>query len=85
MGLINHCWQYARDGFGDLWCQAGVAATKRFISIDTLAGRMGTELCNVLPNMHDLTGCGKTSKGETKLSRKKQLPKADLMDFGKDP
>ena len=46
---------------------------------------MGTELCNVLPNMHDLTGCGKTSKGETKLSRKKQLPKADLMDFGKDP
>ena len=85
VGLIHHCSQFKKDGLGELWCRAGVATTTRFIPIHTLAERMGPELCDMLPAMHDLTGCDATSKVGTKVSGIKQLPKADLVNFGKDP
>ena len=70
-------------GLQQLWLRAGIGDSTRFIPLHTLAARMGTPLCKVLPAVHSLTGCDTTSKIGTKAAALKCDPVIHLADFGK--
>ena len=70
-------------GLQQLWVLAGIGDSTRFIPLHTLAARMVTPLCKVLPAVHSLTGCDTTSKIGTKAAVLKCNPVIYLSEFGK--
>ena len=40
----------------EFWIRAGVGDTTRYLSVHTLTITIGTQMCNVLPAAHALTG-----------------------------
>ena len=60
-------WQKLQEeGLKELWMKAGVGGTTRFVPVHYHATSVGTDLCQVLPAVHSLTGCDYTSKVGTK-------------------
>ena len=45
----------------ELWFKTGVKDKLRFVPVHTLTEVLGTNLCNLLPAFHALTGCDTTS------------------------
>ena len=72
-------------GMKELWIQAGVGHSARYVPLHILHTRMGMELCEVLPALYTLTGCDSTSKIGTKKAALESDPTVLLKDFGKDP
>ena len=71
-------------GLKELWIGGGNAKTTRYIHIHILVIKLGAPICKQLPAMHCLTGRDANSKFGTKLSGLKQLPLANLYNFGSD-
>ena len=73
---------FRKKGLQELWFRGGVGDTTRFIPIHTLSGKLGENLCSVLPAVHSLTGCDITSKIGTKRSALVTKPVKYLGTFG---
>ena len=69
------------EGLKELWIRAGVANSTRYIPVHTLAPRVGTGLCCLLPLVHTLTGCDYTSKVGSKHAAINADPVDKLKDF----
>ena len=83
VGLIYHCYDLLK-GLKELWFRAGVGTTTRFIPVHVLVNNLGS-MCKQIPAMRCLTGHAANSKFGTKLSAIKQLPVANILNFGSDP
>ncbi|KAG1682452.1 Solute carrier family 22 member 2 [Nymphon striatum] len=80
--LIYYWATFLSNGLQELWVKAGVGDSTRFIPIHTLASRLGSALCHVLPAVHMLTGCDYTSKVGTKQAALNNHPETYLKGFG---
>ena len=85
VGLIYQCHDLLKEGLKELWFRAGVGTTTRYIPVHVLVNILGPSMCEQISAMHCLTGHDANGKFGTKLSAIKQLPKANLLNFGKDP
>ena len=45
----------------ELWFKTGVGKNIRFIAIHTLASKMGSSMCKILPVVHAISGCDSVS------------------------
>ena len=85
VALLSHMPMFLRKGLEELWIRAGVGENTRYVPLHTMNGKLGNDLCRVLPALHSLTGCDITSKVGTKKSALKANPERLLMHFGKLP
>ena len=82
--LMTYYWNELKSsGLQGLWVKAGVGESTRFIPVHTLATRIVSDLCEVLPAVHTLTGCDYISKVGTKQAALKANPENYSKDFGK--
>ena len=72
-----------KHGLCELWQWAGHGDTTQYIPIHTLATKIGSGMCNVLPTLHNLTGSDTNSKIGTKYATLKANLTFYLMEFGK--
>ncbi len=79
---IHFAKKLEEKGIKEVWLHGGVANSTRYIPINTLAGKPETDLCKVLPAVHNLTGCDVTSKVGTKAAALKAHPMQYLDGFG---
>ena len=82
--LIYYYSMLKPHGLKELWMRGGVGDSTRYIPVHTLAIKLGTCLCRVLPAMHQLTGSDSTSKFGTKAGAMKAKPELYLDTFGTD-
>lgn len=82
VALLYYMSLFRKKGLQELWLRGGVGDTTRFIPIHTLSGKLGENLCSVLPAVHSLTGCDITSKIGTKRSALVTKPVKYLGTFG---
>jgi len=56
------CWHHFNSLMIDeLWFHTGTGRNKKYIPVHTAVNQVGTEVCQLLPAMHALTGCDSTS------------------------
>ena len=75
--LLNalHFWPMLKsNGLMKLWMMDGVRDTSRYILLHTLGDQIGESMCQVLPDIHHLTGCDITNKFGIKSAALKANP-----------
>ena len=85
--VIHHFNQLIYFGLNELWFLTGKSISKCFIPIHDLVNTMDSDVIDILPAVHALTGCDTTSKVGTKASALKQASKCGyklLYSFGKE-
>ena len=83
VALLHHMCVFEKKGLEELWVRAGVGASTRYLPVHDLYGRLGNDMCLVLPAVHCLTGCDYTSKIGTKKAALKADPVKYLRNFGR--
>ena len=58
---LYHFKTFEQSGLPELWLQAGISDTARYIPIHKLTTKL-EGICRVLQALHTLTGCASTSK-----------------------
>ena len=48
---------FVSKGLTELWLRGGVGVKTRYIPIHVLGDHVGWDVCNVLPAVHEFTGC----------------------------
>jgi hypothetical protein len=82
VALLYYIPMLQKEGLKELWVRAGRGNTTRFLPLHELHDRQGSDLCNVLPALHSLTGCDTTSKIGSKKAALKCNPEIKLQGFG---
>ena len=55
VALLHHMCVFEKKGLEELWVRAGVGASTRYLPVHDLYGRLGNDMCLVLPAVHCLT------------------------------